>query len=103
MDEQEVPRDEMTAEEAAAAGVEGSDAIPDNPEPEPEPEPEPDERTDDPAPVDNPDLSEDGDDDSFESEPISPGDMDQTSGEGSETREDPADLSGVEKEFDDND
>jgi hypothetical protein len=130
MEEQDIPREEMTAEEAAKAGVEPPNTEPPAPGTSPDDaqqseadqvqrahedesdgdgdgdgdgdddESDPDERTDDPKPVDDPNLPEDGDPDKFESEPIQPGDFDQSSEESGERREDPADLSGVEKEFD---
>lgn len=114
-DQPGVPQDEMTEQERKAAGLdqpddaqaaeaeqvqrgheasgEGNGEGGDDSDPE--------ERTDDPKPVDDPDLPEDGDPDQFESNPISPHDMDQSSDEAGEQREEPADLSGVKKEFDD--
>ena len=61
---------------------------------------------DEPAPVDDPNLPEDGDPeaDNLEPEPIPRDDFKDPEPETSDTREvreDPADLSGVKKEFDD--
>ena len=60
----------------------------------------------DPQPVDNPDLPEDGDPDDVGEEPVPESDFDESASEddtmdNQEEAEEPNDLSGVDKEFDD--
>jgi hypothetical protein len=100
-DTPDIPRDELTKEELEAREAEDPQqevATPDDDDLT--------ENGDEPAPVDDPDLPDDGDPevDGLEPEPIPPGDFEDPESETSDTgevREDPADLSEIQKEFDD--
>lgn len=117
----EVPREEMTAKELAQQGKQPDDAqaaeadqvqrgheaeVADPPEPNGDEDDPVDDPGSEPAPVDDPDIPEDGDPevDDLEPEPIPDDAFEDPEPETSDTREqreEPADLSGVEKEFDD--
>jgi hypothetical protein len=62
-----------------------------------------------PKPVDDPDLPEDGDPEDFDEEPVSehefegPTDLSERARDANEELEEPNDLSGIDKEFDDED
>lgn len=117
MHDQDVPRDEMTAEELAAQGGDQPDDAQaaeadqvqagheaQQREGDGDGESDPDERTDDPKPVDDDSLPEDGDPeaDDLRPEPIPKEDFrdpEEDTSDVREDREDAADLSGVEKEF----
>jgi hypothetical protein len=114
-DQPDVPRDELTKEELAARGEQPDDAQAaeaDQVQAGHEAQQEgggddgDDGGGDEPAPVDDPNLPDDGDPeaDGLDPEPIPPGDFKDPEPETSDTgevREDPADLSGIQKEFED--
>jgi hypothetical protein len=115
-DQPDVPRDELTKEELAARGEQPDDAQAAEADQvqvghdEAQQEGGGDDGDDDggaePAPVDDPNLPDDGDPeaDGLDPEPIPPGDFKDPEPETSDTgevREDPADLSGIQKEFED--
>jgi hypothetical protein len=116
----DVPQEEMTAAEREQAGLDNPDDMQEaeadqvqagheasgegDDSEEDDDESDPAERTDDPAPVPDDSLPDDGDPevDGLESEPIPKEDFEQGElSDHGETREEPADLSGVEKEFED--
>lgn len=116
-DQPDVPREELTKEELAARGEQPDDAQAaeaDQVQRGHEAQQEGNDGDDDnggdggdePAPVDDPNLPDDGDPeaDDLEPEPIPKDDFKDPEPETSDTgevREDPADLSGIQKEFDD--
>lgn len=114
-DQPDVPRDELTKEELAARGEQPDDAqaaeadqVQSGHEAQQEGGDDGGDGDggDEPAPVDDPNLPDDGDPeaDGLESEPIPKDDFRDPEPETSDTnevREDPADLSGIQKEFED--
>ena len=68
--------------------------------PAPGDDPQKDESPSPALPVDNPDLPEDGDPDEVEEDPVPEEELGEAA-EGSEQQEEPNDLSGIDKEFDD--
>lgn len=105
----ETPEEQQGQDAAELSDEEAEATIPATQGGDPAPEADPTEvepGETEPKPVDNPDLPEDGDPDDFYEEQVDDGSFDQYADNNKtmdnvEEREEPNDLSGIDKEFED--